>query len=174
MDDRRHRGQSVDAASAPQAQQQRLGLVVPVMSDEEMQDAAASAPRAHQPVSRRARARLKVGASDAAVTLVPSPRQPRVGNSARAEPSADGARLRRRFGSKAMIHRQGCDRPATGPRPAIRQQRQRQTVRAARHRDGKPRLRLERPERVEGLGERPRADGLCTDGAMRLGSDVDL
>ena len=134
------------AGPASQPQQQRLCLIVGMMSGGEPRDALAAAPVRHQAVSRLACRRLKVRA-----WLGTVPAQRRMRDAETRADRGDAGRFIGALRAQAVIDRHGAD---AKPERLLRQHQQRQAVGAARDGKAERLLVAERPpdKRIDALG----------------------
>src|SRR5262249_37216671 len=93
-----HRGEALDAAAALEAQEERLGLIVPVMGDEEVEAAARAAPGVERAVAGLARRRLQVAYAERRGQV-----QRRLLEAALGAVAGDQSRLLGGFGAERVI-----------------------------------------------------------------------
>lgn len=145
---RRHGRQPIDAAAARQTQHQRLGLIVALMADQQMQNIMGPAPAGQQAIACRPRGGLQAGTA-----LGIGPVEDMMLDAARRQPVSDLTGFFPRLGPQVVIDGQGNDRSLGGTAPGGGQQGQRHAVAAAGNRHSQPRRALERAERRHGLGK---------------------
>jgi len=139
-----HAGETVDAAASPPTDQIGLGLVLAVMRGQEMEAALGAAPLREQIVARRTRRFLDSGRG-----LRVGPRQHMMFDAASRHPAADRLRFVGAFRPQTVIDGQSRQSAAALARPAIGQDRQRETVGTAGQRDGNEGMPLEPADSVE-------------------------
>ena len=137
-----------------------LGLIIGVMGEQQMQDAAPAAFVAQQPVAGRPRRLLQ-----ASPRLGARPGEDRAVDAVTRQQVGRRRRLARRFGAQAVVDDQADHAAAAPGRPVVRQQDQRQRIAAAGYGDGEDGRRLERLERRHQAREGAGAEWLRWRGA---------
>lgn len=138
FDQSRHAGQAIGTAAADGAHRHRFGLIVGVMSHEEMKEPALPARLEQQAIPRSACSFLK-----AAHRLGTGPAK-NVGRDVVTDQKIARSRgLGRGLGAQAMIHDQSDDMAAARQSPFAGQKREHQGISATRDSNGNDRLALE-------------------------------
>ncbi len=141
LDEGGHAGKAIGSALARRPHRHGFRLVVGMMGNEQMQDAAPMALTAQQLISGGTRRRLKT-----TLWLWPAPTKH---DRLDPKPTQQVARQRcfvGRSGAQSMIDDQGDDPPTADHSPIMREQDQRKRIATARHRYPKHRTTLERLE----------------------------
>ena len=147
---RRHGGKPVDAATADESLQHRLGLILLLVAEQQVKDVSLPAPADKQRESCGPRLLLNPGDRAGA-----RPAQSSVGDGAGGEPAPHLGGFGSRFRAQTVVDGEPEDRAAPRARPAIGEQAQCKAVRAAGDRHGNARRGFERAkrrhERLEGV-----------------------
>ena len=138
----RHPGEAIDKAAGTMADQIGFGLVVAMVRGQKMQAAMRRAPVGKKTIARRSRRFL-----DSGRRLFARPRQHCMRNLPRVQPASDRCRFGGAFRPQTVIDDQRPAFPAPRPGPAIDEDRQRQAVGTARHRNRDKRPTLKSADR---------------------------
>ena len=151
LDDRRHAGQTVGPAIARGPHRYGLGLIVGVMGDKKVQDAAVPAGVEQKPITRRAGCGLKT-----THRLRPVPVQNLTRNAPPVQKSLCRRGLFSRLGPQSVVHRQCNHFPASLYCPFMSENGERQGITTSGHgnRDHRPGL--------EGLERRHQGGKHCS------------
>lgn len=141
FDERRHAREPVRAAGPGGAHRNRLGLVVGVMSHQEMKDAALPAGFPQQTIAGVARRLLKTS-----LRLRTGPVQHDAFDALPFQHARRRPRFAGRFRSQSMIHDQRQDTTASPDGPLVRQQGEAQRIATAGNGDSEMRTCLEGPK----------------------------
>lgn len=146
----RHAGKPIGAAAARGAHGHRLGLIVGLMRDQQVQDAVLAAGIAQQTI-----ARLPGGLLDASRRLRSRPLQHVACDALVSQLLAGRLSFAGRLGAQAMVDNEGSGSAAPLSRPSVGQQGEAERIPAARNGDGQLGSRLERRERRHQAFELP-------------------
>ena len=138
----RHAGKTIRTALPGGAHGDRFGLVVGMVGDQQMENAASATGFAQQPIARHARGFLQAGAR-----LGFGPAQDLGLATVASEQGHGRGRFRRRFGPQRMVDDQAGDAPAARAGPLLSQQRQSERIASAGYGNRDDGCALERLER---------------------------